>query len=304
MEERSPLAFDCSFISTDKFAVAISKYDGKLSISRDGTSDKVHLFLPISGSARFSCFRESIVSVPGHGTLLEGERTSSSMQFNGSRHHLALIVDRQFIRKQLAFLLDRTISGDMHFQPYVNLTEGAGSGFMNIAMEVYRGLSNDCWLQKSPISLNSLCETLGYLLIENCSHQYSDELSRPGPAPTPKHVKWAIEFMEEHMSAPISLNDIASASKVSARALQQGFKQFRNTTPMLYLRDLRMSAVHEDLLQTGEQSSVTEIARKWGFAHLGRFASDYKRRFGQLPSETANERRGVCRRPNSSQDDE
>ncbi len=54
---------------------------------------------------------------------------------------------------------------------------------------------------------------------------------RPAGAPAPRHVKWAIDLMHEHIADPISLNDIAAAAKVSVRTLQLGFRQFRNTSP-------------------------------------------------------------------------
>jgi transcriptional regulator GlxA family with amidase domain len=99
-------------------------------------------------------------------------------------------------------------------------------------------------------------------------------------------VKWAIDFMQEHIAEPISLNDIAMAAKVSVRTLQQGFRQFRDTTPMAYLHELRMAAAHRDLLASDAKQGIADVALRWGFTHLGRFAAEYRKRFGQLPSQT------------------
>ena len=35
-----------------------------------------------------------------------------------------------------------------------------------------------------------------------------------------------------------------------------------------------------------DNSSVTQIAARWGFGHLGRFAAGYRKSFGEHPSET------------------
>lgn len=92
--------------------------------------------------------------------------------------------------------------------------------------------------------------------------------------------------MQEHIAEPISLNDIALAAKVSVRTLQQGFRQFRETTPMSYLQDLRMAAAHRDLLGSDEKQAIADVALRWGFTHPGRFAAEYRKRFGLLPSQT------------------
>ena len=55
-----------------------------------------------------------------------------------------------------------------------------------------------------------------------------------------------------------------------------------------YLRGTRMERTHRDLqgAEPGDGVSVAALAAKWGFTHLGRFAVDYRRRFGTYPSQT------------------
>jgi AraC-like DNA-binding protein len=56
---------------------------------------------------------------------------------------------------------------------------------------------------------------------------------------------------------------------------------------MTYLRQVRMTRAHEDLLAADpDETTATAIARRWAFGHYGRFAADYQRRFGREPSET------------------
>jgi transcriptional regulator GlxA family with amidase domain len=59
------------------------------------------------------------------------------------------------------------------------------------------------------------------------------------------------------------------------------------TSPMAYLRELRLQAVHDELAIAEPGSiRVTEVAARWGFVHLGRFAATYRRQFAELPSDT------------------
>lgn len=286
IERRMPFLFQCSATQSKKIIVASSYYEGDFRISRQGTSDKIHLFLPMNGGASFECRGESTPSIPGHGTILEGARTTSAMKLEGPRRHLALIFDRESIRQKIASMLDRTIVGDLQILPKIDLTQGHGSVVAGLAIELYRCLSADSQRLRSGYSVNSIQESLEYLLIEGCSHKYSYELLRNSPSPSPKHVKKAIEYMESNISNPISLQDVASASNVSIRALQQGFRNFRNINPMSYLRDLRLTAVHSELSSSDRSILVSDVALKWGFTHLGRFAADYRKRYGYLPAQT------------------
>ena len=98
--------------------------------------------------------------------------------------------------------------------------------------------------------------------------------------------------MEANAREPIGLADIAVAAGVSARALQSGFRRIRDSTPMARLREIRLELARADLAQpTGDGRSVASIANRYGFAHLGRFAADYRARFNECPSETLRRRR-------------
>jgi transcriptional regulator GlxA family with amidase domain len=59
---------------------------------------------------------------------------------------------------------------------------------------------------------------------------------------------------------------------------------------MAYLRRVRLQKVREELLRDSADG-VTDIATRWGFEHLGRFAGAYRRRYGETPSETRRRRR-------------
>jgi len=56
---------------------------------------------------------------------------------------------------------------------------------------------------------------------------------------------------------------------------------------MAFLRDRRLEAArHELLVADAGEISVTEVALGLGFTHLSRFANEYRKAFGELPSET------------------
>ena len=80
---------------------------------------------------------------------------------------------------------------------------------------------------------------------------------------------------------------MAHFAGVSIRSLQDGFKKYVGMSPTDYLRNVRLNRVREELLaERSFDSSIADIAFRWGFTHLGRFAKLYHERFGELPSET------------------
>ncbi|WP_250573543.1 helix-turn-helix transcriptional regulator [Nonomuraea sediminis] len=116
-------------------------------------------------------------------------------------------------------------------------------------------------------------------------------LGEPG---IPAALRRARLYCEEHAGEYVSLRDIAAAARVSVRTLQHDFRKHLRTTPMAYLREVRLARAHADLVriaETGARTTVTEVAMRWGFSHLGRFSSLYRRTYGRPPSSTLSGRR-------------
>ncbi|GHF76419.1 transcriptional regulator [Kitasatospora xanthocidica] len=108
-------------------------------------------------------------------------------------------------------------------------------------------------------------------------------------AALPPAVRRAKAFCEEHVHEAVSVADIALAARASLPSLREGFRTHLNTTPRAYLRQLRLDHAHRDLLAIAggqAQGTVTDVACRWGFTHLGRFSAAYRKSFGQPPSET------------------
>jgi transcriptional regulator GlxA family with amidase domain len=109
----------------------------------------------------------------------------------------------------------------------------------------------------------------------------------------PRSVHRAINFMTQLIGEPISLNDIAAASQVPERTLLQAFKVFEGTSPMQFLRGLRLENARQYLSGRGGARCVAEAAARAGFSHSGRFAQYYEERFGENPSATLRRARSM-----------
>ena len=103
----------------------------------------------------------------------------------------------------------------------------------------------------------------------------------------PLMLRRAIGFIHDNAHRDITLSDIAMSVNVTPRSVQYTFRRYLGTTPLEYLRRVRLNRAHREL-QAADPSvdTVMAIAGRWGFSHAGRFSSVYKRTFGTSPSHT------------------
>jgi AraC-like DNA-binding protein len=96
----------------------------------------------------------------------------------------------------------------------------------------------------------------------------------------------AIACLRGHVREPPPLDRLAEAAGVRPRTLEAHFRQFLGTTPRAYARRLKLAHARAQLLRADSQDEVIDVALSSGFTQPGRFAGEYRRRFGELPSQT------------------
>ena len=112
-----------------------------------------------------------------------------------------------------------------------------------------------------------------------------DEFRRPHPLAAPRTLREAECLMREANGAA-SVHEIAAALAVSVRSLEAGFREWRQETPVAFMRRLRLARAREQLSDPTVQTTVTEVALSCGFLHLSRFAQYYRAAFNEHPRET------------------
>jgi transcriptional regulator GlxA family with amidase domain len=81
--------------------------------------------------------------------------------------------------------------------------------------------------------------------------------------------------------------DISETIPVSRRTLLRAVRVIHGTTPSRFAQSLRLAEARKALLSAHAASeTITEVAMRFGFRGLGRFAADYRAAFGENPSET------------------
>ncbi|MFQ6591038.1 MULTISPECIES: helix-turn-helix domain-containing protein [Pseudomonas] len=85
-----------------------------------------------------------------------------------------------------------------------------------------------------------------------------------------------------------SVFELCERLQVSRRTVQNSFRAVAETTPLNYLRCVRLNGVRRTLMSTqAAHLSIGNAAAQWGFYHLSHFAAEYHALFAELPSQTS-----------------
>jgi AraC-like DNA-binding protein len=203
----------------------------------------------------------------------------------------ALVVAKWILTAQLERLLDRPVPATLTLAPALNLLTATGRSWLRVVTLLTGAMqeSNHAFLR--PIVVEPLCQALVTGLLLTADHRYADELARPAATCRPRHVKMAVDLIRAQPEQPHTTASLARAAGVSVRNLQEGFRRHLSTTPMAYLRHVRVAHAHDDL-HSGRVATVGEAAQRWGLTHLSRFAAAHRARYGTLPSTVILDRHG------------
>ena len=130
-------------------------------------------------------------------------------------------------------------------------------------------------------------------LIGHASEQYRPEKIN-GNAARSLIAKNTRDFIEANFQRPVHLENLCRHTGVGIRTVQRCFREYFDYSVTDYIKTVRLDSAYRDLTATdGSEESVTTIALRNGFTHLGRFSVAYHVRFGEPPNET------LAARPNT-----
>jgi AraC-like DNA-binding protein len=212
-------------------------------------------------------------------------------RFSADSERLNVRIDERALGALCASLIGRSLTHPLEFRPIIQAGEAVQRRWLSLMRVLLDYAVTPPAAGISERLLKNLEEMAMLMLLTEHQHSYSDVLSCPSPGPAPRHVRAAEEFIRANAAEPLTLAGIAGAAGVGIRTLTAGFQSFRQTSPMAYLREVRLSLARQDLLDGASTATVADIALRWGFGNFGRFAAEYCRRFGEYPSDTLRQRR-------------
>lgn len=100
-------------------------------------------------------------------------------------------------------------------------------------------------------------------------------------------LRLIVEYIKTKNDESLRLDELCRMAKISERSLQYLFKKHLGMTPKAYLKGQKLYKIHRELWHSQQSNmEIRDIANRYGFWHMGQFAADYKKLFGELPSKT------------------
>lgn len=247
--------------------------------------ERYRLVLPLAGQAVSKSGSEDMVCDP-HTAALISPTTPSTTQSDADSRRIKLSIRRDAVVQRLAALLGEAPVKPLVFHRAVDLSCGPGRSLASFVSWSIEQFDRDDALTGNPLMLSQFEDWILTALLTQHPHSYSDALNGSASA-LPRDVKRAVDYVHANADQPITIEDLVTVSGVAGRTLYKHFRDFTGHSPMAYLRKVRFERVRAELQQADPSDSVTNLALNWGFRHCGRFAVEYRRIYGESPSQTA-----------------
>lgn len=265
------------------FTIGTLRYSAPVTVDTPPYESYYHVNAALKGSLRTAAGDQQLVMNPVRAAVY---RPDVATAFSGWDHPcsmLAIKIDRTAVERIAASYLGMETIQLIDFALDLPIDAGPGRVWMDAVRRLV-GLAQQPWSQ--PLVTNLLIEEAIISLLQAGEHSFHDRRDE-FPAIPLTSLQRAIELIETVPEEALTLESIAYVAGISGRALQMAFRKELGITPMQHLKAIRLDRAAQALQQSDALGpTVADIARRFGFTHMGRFSADYATRYGELPSET------------------
>lgn len=288
-EDREHLDIRLFAAQQGPLTVSYLRYGTTVEIAAPDPASCYCIMVPLEGSSLIQCGRDqlrasaSVASVPAPTQPLR-------MVWSADAQHMIVRVERKAVDDHLRALIHGPLTNALETELALDLDGPQGTRWRAV-LDLVRADAAQQALDQSGLGTRTSSSVVNELVLNALllwhPNNYSERLERKDRPARAPYVRQAIEYARAHLGDPITVSFLADQTGVSIRALQAGFARDVGCSPSEYVRDLRLDEVRRELSESEPGDvRVTDIALKWGFSHVGRFARTYHQRFGELPSVT------------------
>ncbi|VVN83273.1 hypothetical protein PS723_01262 [Pseudomonas fluorescens] len=255
-----------------------------------GIEDAEHLSsysltLPLTGEQYLSKNGCQVTSDPDHGIIVSPHE-NQELSIAGDCRKIQVVITRAAMRTSLEDMLQRTLETPLRFEPLMDAVNGSSASWWRMARYFIGELERSRELYDQTFFTRDIENSLIKGLILAQPNNYSAELRDVLGVKLPHYLIRAKQYIHENAREALHLEDIEVVSGVSRFKLFEGFRKYFGLSPMAYLKKYRLGAVRQEILEDNSARNISVIAMGWGFIHLGRFSSEYRKLFNETPSMT------------------
>ena len=265
---------------------AIVRYRGFEYHAEVSPPDDLLALVTLTGTGTLATAREQLDFTRGDGLL-----DPTDLPYTADMHDCAFAVVR--VPRPVAGELAEEHTGlpaeDLQFESIAPVSALASVSWSQTVLFICRQLVSSGITEISPLLAQEMTRLAATALLTTFPNTTMTAAYIPGPGQVaPATAGRAAAFIDAHADQPVTVADVAAATGLSVRALQYAFRRRYDTTPMGYLRRVRLERAHQQLQAADPAAGVTvgQIARRWGWANQAKFAAAYRTQYGMPPSRT------------------
>ncbi|UTW12792.1 AraC family transcriptional regulator [Marinobacterium rhizophilum] len=267
------------YASFARLGLSHISYGGKVRVHSPDLEEVYHLQVVTSGRCTWN-FDEDRLSLDAGQALMMNPHEKSDLTYSQDCQKLIVKIPESILK---AACVDngRALPRDgLRFQRQV-MNLDASLAFMRLVEAVYEEAS------EAEADMASASGAYADLLANKLLAVFPCNLSRErNGAGADGSLQLIRRYLQERIREDVTVEELADLCNVSVRSLYNVFSREIGITPKLFIKQTKLQSLHADLKQGINARNVTEVALDYGFSHLGRFSSDYRKLFGELPSET------------------
>ena len=245
------------------------------------------LELPLTGASTTYCGDGRVLSGPGQG-VVAGPYQQFASEWTADCSKLLIKLESNALESYLSTLLGRRQIRALDFQMGMDLSSDSAASLLRTVQWIVDDLEHSgSLLNSAPLAGLQYQRMLMWSLLHCQPNNYSEELSTRQLPQVPHYITDTVRYIQKNYHEALTLEQLVEQANVSERTLLEGFKRYRDVSPMKLLKLTRLDFVHLALKEADPASSnVTALALACGFSQLGKFSAEYKERFGESPSQT------------------
>jgi AraC-like DNA-binding protein len=274
-----------NYWSGSAVALSFCRQDGAATALKFSEARFFRQHFAMSGNIEVQAGRRDHALMPHSSCLVPADQPLVLRAASGF-DNLVLRIDRGFLAAKLAAM---TGAAEPRLNPNPRLqSDPAGSARLErLVLFLVSELERE---NPSAPFLAEIEQALAVAFI--CANPQLLETALPERTPAPGHhrLRAAQDYIEAHWDQPVTLEGLAAAARTSTRSLFLAFRKAHGKTPMQYLKEVRLRHARH-MLEHMPGVTVTAVAFACGFGNLGHFARDYRRAWGECPSQSRAARR-------------